>query len=206
MESNMIKTDQIFVGVLATKELVSTKFKGADGTPMKISFENFFGEKIETDIIVEYVGSTPLRGMIFRVDNRNLSEDLLFSGNPSHLVFRYKIDGIEIVNHAPFGYDIKKPEKVGTLLRLLGYGEEISNKELRDFMKNIMNDEYFKHITELFGIEDGEIKQPMDNGLNIGLYQTLLLIRKVNQIDPSNREPQPNDFKIKVLFENDYLK
>lgn len=126
------------------------------------------------------------RGMLFSIKD-NVSEDLIYTTLSS-----YAIDSLTTSIVTPSGFKIEDWCSMEPVLRYLGYGEELNQRELNQvYRKLICRKNWLEKHIELFGwkktkigyISGGEERLPMN------LYSTLSAVSSIKNSQPYKEEP-----------------
>lgn len=176
----MIKRKDVCAGQLIKK--IDIEFKILDAENNEIN-----KEELEKRGILNFSSGIICRGMLFRVDENGLANDLVYTTpNP------YRIDGIEPQQETDKNLIINNYVELEELLKYLKYGEDLTQKDLNAIHKKLItHDRWLRSHMELFGwqkIDIGE-KDGNDATLSTSIYYNLSHIETCRNGNPHPEEP-----------------
>lgn len=181
MKKYVVKRNNIYAGSLMKD--IKAKCTITDVNGRELSERELKKDGIE---FVSFSSGIICRGMLFSIDN-NVSNDLIYT-TPSN----YSIEGLSSSIETPSEFKIKDWCSMEEVLKYLGYGEELTQKELNQIFKKLICRRNWldKHI-ELFGwkktglgyTSGGKQVLPME------LYHKLNSISCTKDGNPYEKEP-----------------
>lgn len=182
MSKYVVKRKDVCAGQLIKK--MDIEFKIFDAENNEIS-----REELEKRGILNFSASAGIicRGMLFRVDENGLANDLVYT-TPTP----YRIDRIEPQQETDKNLIINDYVELEELLKYLKYGEDLTQKDLNTIHKKLItHDRWLRNHMELFGWQRtafGE-KDGNDTTLSTSIYYNLRRIETVRNGKPHPEEP-----------------
>lgn len=181
MKKYVVERKNIYAGCLM-KDL-EAKCTVTDLNGRKLSAEELKKDGIE---FVSFSSGIVCRGMLFSIDN-NVSNDLIYT-TPSN----YSIDGLPTSAETPSKFYIKDWCSMEEILKYLGYGEELTQRELNQvFRRLICKRKWLENNMELFGWKKSKIGYTSGGKavLSMELYRKLSSISCTQDGSPYKEEP-----------------